>query len=251
MLTYACAHRVYPNSIGLKKYMLKERMIRPDKCDVLANGGSNGIDAHRFSSEHFSSDERNELRISLGISNNDFVFFFCGRIAVEKGIEELLIAFEHLQKTHTHIKLLLIGLYEKSHGAIGRNIIDRIEMNKAIIHPGRADDVRPYYAISDVFVLPTYREGFPNAVLEAGSMGLPQIVTDINGCNEIVLDGVNGILIPPKDANTLIDAMEKLINNTELRQSLKSNARETIIQKFQNQVVWEALKLEYDKRLTA
>jgi glycosyltransferase involved in cell wall biosynthesis len=251
-LTYALSNRVYPNSKGLEK-IIRQEILDDSKIKVLANGGSNGIDTDRFSMQALEKEgyHRRSFRDSLGIKENDFVFFFCGRIAREKGVVELLDAMDYLQVKHSHMKLLLIGLLEEHYGVLDPQDIARLKSNKNIVHPGRADDVRPFYAAVDCFVLPTYREGFPNAVLEAGAMGLPQIVTDINGCNEIVFHGVNGILIPHKDANALKDAMEKLINNSELRQSLKSNAREIIVQKFQNQVVWDALKLEYDNLLTA
>jgi glycosyltransferase involved in cell wall biosynthesis len=100
-------------------------------------------------------------------------------------------------------------------------------------------------AISDIFVFPSYREGFPNVVMQAGAMELPAIVTNINGCNEIIVDGVNGLIIPPKDEKNLQEKMELLLNDSDLRMKLKSNAREMITSRYEQKWVWEALLEEY------
>jgi glycosyltransferase involved in cell wall biosynthesis len=248
-LTYGLANKVYPNSKGLEQFIIQEKFCARDKVQVLANGGSNGVntDFFRPDFDHFNQPKKISLRKDIGIDKNDFVFFFCGRIAKEKGIAELLEAFEALQKQHENIKLLLIGLLETHYGTLSPEVIVKLKENNAIIHPGRADDVRPYYAISDVFVLPTYREGFPNAVLEAGAMGLPQIVTDINGCNEIVEHNVNGLIIPVKDSGMLYESMKNLIENHALRSRLADNARKVIFDKFRCEFVWNAMKDEYDR----
>jgi glycosyltransferase involved in cell wall biosynthesis len=100
---------------------------------------------------------------------------------------------------------------------------------KYIISTGLQSDIRPCLAIADIFVFPSYREGFPNVVMQAGAMELPCIVTDINGCNEIIEDGVNGLIIPSKDEKALQEKMELLLNDSDLRVKLKSRAREMIV----------------------
>jgi glycosyltransferase involved in cell wall biosynthesis len=245
--TYSLAHRVYPNSKGLEVIIRSEILDSP-KIKVLANGGSNGIDTTRFYIESLINEgyDRKEFRRKLGLDEGDFVFFFCGRIAREKGIVELMDAVDYLQVKHSHMKLLLIGLLEEHYGVLDSRDIARLKSNKNIIHPGRVDDVRPYYAASDCFVLPTYREGFPNAVLEAGAMGLPQIVTDINGCNEIVSQNINGTLIPPKDTEALHRAMEQMMTDHSYRAMIKNASRKVVVDKFRKEFVWEAIKGEYD-----
>jgi len=108
------------------------------------------------------------------------------------------------------------------------------------------EDVRPYFSISDVLAFPSYREGFPNVVMQAGAMGLPAIVTNINGCNEIVESGKNGIIIPPKDIEALILAMKKLLNKNSVFENIKENARVMIEKRYNRQEVWKALLDEYD-----
>ena len=106
-------------------------------------------------------------------------------------------------------------------------------------------DVRPYLAISDVFVLPSYREGFPNAVMQAGAMNTPSIVTDINGCNEIIQNGVNGVIVPPKDIEALQNAMLDMMCNTEKREKMASVSRKMIVDRYEQSYVWNELLKEY------
>jgi glycosyltransferase involved in cell wall biosynthesis len=105
--------------------------------------------------------------------------------------------------------------------------------------------VRPYLAISDIFVFPSYREGFPNVVMQAGAMGLPCIVTDINGCNEIIEEGVNGLIISPKNKEQLKAKMQMILENSDLRNQLKQNARSMITSRYEQKMVWEALLEKY------
>ena len=112
---------------------------------------------------------------------------------------------------------------------------------------GKQGDVRPYLAASDVFVFPSYREGFPNVVLEAGAMGLPCIVTDINGCNEIITPHRNGIIIQPKDETALYEAMKYAVEHPEEMKRMGENARPVIEEKYDRQIVWDALLEEYRK----
>jgi glycosyltransferase involved in cell wall biosynthesis len=109
--------------------------------------------------------------------------------------------------------------------------------------------VRPYFAAADALVFPSYREGFPNVVMQAGAMGLPSIVTDINGCNEIIIHRVNGLIIPPKNSEALAKAMRLLMEEINLYQQLQGNARAQIMNRFEQQQVWDALLAEYQRLL--
>jgi glycosyltransferase involved in cell wall biosynthesis len=248
-ITYACAHKVYPNSIGLKNIIVKNGFCQESHLKVLANGGSNGIDTNYFSVNKLEKTglSRNDLRAKYGIGVDDFVFLFVGRIAIEKGFNELLNAFEKLKNRNLKrpIKLLLIGTFEVHYGVVGSEVKEKIETNPDIFYLGRFDDVRPFYWISDVYVFPSYREGFPNTLLEAGAMGLPLIATDINGCNEIVVNNVTGILIPAKDEFKLEEAMYRLQDDLILHKKLASEARRIVESKFKRELVWDALLSEY------
>ncbi len=247
-ITYFCAHRVYPNSTGLKHIIIENGFCPEDKLRVLANGGSNGIDAAYFNPIHVSVESREQLRGNLSIAKDDFVFCFVGRIAREKGIGELVEAFETVRSEvpDRKMKLLLIGPFEATHGVLDQAVRERIGQDPDIITPGRFDDVRPYYFLSEVYVFPSYREGFPNTLLEAGAMGLPSIATNINGCNEIVHDNINGLLIEPKDTGSLARAMKLMVVDEHRREELADNAREFVVSRFSREVVWEAMLSEYN-----
>ena len=142
-------------------------------------------------------------------------------------------------------KLLLVGPQESNLDPLDRETLQEIENNPNIIAVGFQEDVRPYFAVSDALVFPSYREGFPNVVMQAGAMGLPSIVSDIIGCNEIIIEGENGIIIPPKDTQGIQNAMQRLVEDLNLYKRLKSQAREKIIARYEQVVVWEALLEEY------
>lgn len=239
-ITYACATNVYPNSYGLKDIIIRQKFCHSDKLKVIAKGSSNGIDTDYFSPEKISGVQQSTLKKQLGIENGDFVFIFVGRIVTDKGINELINAFKRMEAKH--IKLLLVGPIEKDLDPLEQETEATVASHRNILSVGYQSDVRPYLAISDCLVFPSYREGFPNVVMQAGAMGLPSIVSDINGCNEIIIHGENGLIIPPKSANAIYEAMIAVVNGTL---GLKDNAREMIVSRYRQDEVWEAVLNEY------
>lgn len=244
-ITYACATKVYPNSNGLKAIIVEQSFCLPDKLKVIGNGSSNGINTDFFSPQSVAASDKENLKKKLDITQDDFVFVFIGRLVSDKGINELVDAFMRLSAENKNCKLLLVGPLEKELDPLLPETETTILNNKAILPVGYQNDVRPYFAISDCLVFPSYREGFPNVVLQAGAMELPAIVSDINGCNEIIVSGENGILVEPKSAEVLYLAMKRILEDNELTVRLKNNARNRIVSRYQQQVVWEALLKEY------
>lgn len=246
-ITYSCASKIYPNSKGLKKIIMQEGFCKSEKIKIIGKGSTNGINTNYFDPEKISNEAQVNLKKSLGINHDNFIFIYTGRLTGDKGMNELLLAFQKIATEFNQAKLLLVGFLEAELDPLKKETLSKIENNKQVIFIPFQKDVRPYYSISDVLVFPSYREGFPNAVLEAGAMGLPSIVTNINGCNEIIEDGKNGILIPPKDANALFIAMKKIILDVSLQNHLQENARSMIISRFEQITVWKALLAEYRK----
>lgn len=242
------ATNVYPEGKGVKQDLDRYR-ITSKEMKIIANGNVNGINGDYFTPDFVQNKDEfnNNFKIELGIQPDDIVFSFVGRISIEKGIVELLNVFEELA-TQNKIKLILIGSYEKNN--LSKEIIQRIENNNSVFFLGRFDDIRPYYSISDIFVLPSYREGFPNSVLEAGAMGVTCIVTDINGCNEIIINGYNGLIIRPKDRISLRKAMLLLVEDEVLRNQLANNSRPHILKYYNRDEVWKVLKSEYELLLS-
>ncbi len=246
--TYACATKIYPNSFGLKDIILQEEFCKPNKLKVLGNGSSNGIDTAYFNPENFSTQQNQNFRSNLGINADDFVFIFIGRLVGDKGINELIEAFKKKSIEIKNVKLLLVGTFESELDPLTPVTQQEIGFNSNIISVGFQKDVRPYLAISDCLAFPSYREGLPNVVLQAGAMGLPSIVTNINGSNEIIINGQNGVIVPVKNTTELHDAMLKMMSDFDFYSQLQLNARAMIVSRYEQQVVWEAILSEY-KRL--
>lgn len=248
-LTYSCATKVYPNSQGLYDFILKENFCAKSKLKVLGNGSSNGINTEYFNPKYFSEIEKSNLKSELGINENDFVFIFVGRLVKDKGINELVQAFSKLNVSSSrveNIKLLLVGPFEEELDPLDAKTLTDINTNPKIISVGFQKDVRPYFAISNVLAFPSYREGFPNVVMQAGAMELPSIVTNINGCNEIVEQNINGLIIPVKNTNAIFVAMQSLLDE-KLFKELKSNSRDMITSRFEQHIVWQTILEEYQK----
>jgi glycosyltransferase involved in cell wall biosynthesis len=179
-----------------------------------------------------------------GLPNNKFVWIFIGRIVKDKGINELVSAFLTLGPNHI---LLLVGPNENDQDPISKESNIEIVRNSNIYVFGFQSDVRPFIKLSDALVFPSYREGFPNVPMQAAAMGLPQIVSDINGCNEIVKHNQTGLIIPPKDINALSDAMKKLSSHSELRKTFSMNSRHSIVESYSRQKIWNLIEEEYNQ----
>lgn len=244
-LTYAAATRVYPNSKKLYEFILKNEYTSQDKLKVIANGSSNGIDTSFFCREQVTARVQEALKEELRIYPNNFVFIFVGRLVGDKGINELVKAFAAIAKEKENVKLLLVGALEQELDPLRSDTLLEIEHNPNIISVGFQKDVRPYFAISDALVFPSYREGFPNVVMQAGAMELPCIVSDINGCNEIIVEGENGSIIPVKNSEAIYNAMHKFLSDVHYYKELKKRSREMIQNRYEQQVVWNALLEEY------
>ncbi|WP_312322419.1 glycosyltransferase family 4 protein [Soonwooa sp.] len=248
-LTYTAATHVYPNSKGLSDFILENKLTTSSKLKVIANGSSNGIDTTYFDKDNLDQNDLLVLKKSLKIEDDDKVFIFVGRLVCDKDLNELIEAFDELGKDNVKTKLILVGTFEDELDPLQTSTLEKIKSNSNIINVGWQTDVRPYLAIADILTFPSYREGFPNVVMQAGAMGLASIVSNINGCNEIIIEYKNGLIIPVKNKKVLAEAMQKLLNDQALLNSLKTNARPMIVDRYQQQVVWDALLTEYKSLL--
>ena len=240
------ATHVYPEGVGVKNDLLQYKItLKPLK--IIANGNINGIDLNYFDTVNISKVQRNELKTQLKISETDFVFIIIGRLVVDKGINELVRAFVKLCDINIKCKLLLVGPFENELSPLEIDTLYQIQNNDSILSVGYQNDVRPYLAISNCLAFPSYREGFPNVVMQAGAMGLPSIVTNINGCNEIIIPNENGLIIPAKNEEKLYHAMLEMINNKELFLKMKNNSRKMIESRYSQEIVWKAILEEYKK----
>ncbi len=246
-LTYACATNVYPNSSNLKEYIIDNNFCKQEKLKIIGKGSSNGIDTEYFEINDNILEEANKKKSKFNLPKDAFVFLFVGRIVKDKGINELVRAFIKLKNENSY--LVLVGDYEENLNPVDKDVFNEIKNNNRIIEAGFQKDVRPYFAMANVFVFPSYREGFPNVVMQAGAMELPSIVSNINGCNEIISDNKNGLIINVQDENDTFEAMEKLLNDIELTMQLKKKCRKNIIDNYERTYIWEELRNEYNSLL--
>ena len=239
-----CATNIYPEGAGVRNDLIKYGITNKN-LKVLANGNINGIDTKYFSLEHFNKEIITKLRFDSNFTSEEIIFLFVGRIVKDKGVNELVNAFLKINNKYTHSILLIVGGFEDDINPVTDATKQEILNNNKITYAGFQIDVRPFFAMADVFILPSYREGFPNVVLQAGAMELPSIVTNINGSNEIIQNGLNGLIIESQYDKELYDAMERFILDMNLRIDHKQKIRETIIQKYEQKDVWNATINEY------
>lgn len=239
-ITCRCATMVIPEGKGVKNTLLVYR-ITNKPLKVILNGNINGVDTEYFSLSQEVIEKSNSIR-----KDSFFTFIFVGRMVKDKGVNELVYNFVKLYAKYANIRLFLVGDFERELDPLNEDVENLIEAYKSILVVGYQSDVRPYFAASDALIFPSYREGFPNVVLQAGAMELPSIVTDINGCNEIIYDGVNGKIIPARDEEALYNAMEwfYIHRNKEVKEMAKK-ARPMIVERYEQCEVWGALLKEY------
>lgn len=240
--TYAFASRVYPNSRGLEDFMKSEFPKYSDKYHVIGRGSSNGVDTAYFSPGPNSQSDL--LRGILHISKEDYVYCFVGRMVKDKGLTELVNAFVEIAEKR-NIWLLLVGHFEQDLDPLPEPIRKQISDHPRIIHAGFQSDIRTWVQASDVLVLPSYREGFPNVLLQAGCLQKPCIATDINGCNEIIQDHVTGLIVPVKNVRALSEAMVELYNGKEWGRLAGIEARKFISKNFEQSYIWNEILNEY------
>lgn len=251
-LTNACATQVFPNSFNMMKVMAELGLCKPEKMRVIANGSSNGIDTEHFSAEKLMQDTgktRAQIRQELGFADGDFVFVFVGRVVRDKGINELVEAMRTVTQQHDNCRLLIVGPYESHLDPISPDSERYIADDPHVNHVGWQRDVRPFLLAADALAFPSYREGFPNVVMQAGAMGLPSIVTDINGCNEIIVEGKNGRIIQPQNTDQLSDMMQWFVEHPDEVSMMASNARQMIVTRYQRQIIWNELLQVYQSSI--
>jgi len=227
-LASACAHHVVCNSRSLQAKAAALRVAPAGKLHLIGNGSSQGVDIDRF------SPGADKVRKGLGIPPEAPLIGFVGRLTCDKGIPELIDAFELILGAVPMARLLLVGWFDDSDDAVSEDLRRRIESHPAIVYTGYVADTAPYYRAMDVMVLPTWREGFPNVVLEAAATGIPVVTTISTGSRDAVVPEVTGLLIPAGYPQAIAEAVIRLIRNPEERWRMGAAARAWVIEQFVN-----------------
>lgn len=242
-ITCACATHIVPEGEGVKNDLINYR-ITGKPLKVLGHGNVRGIDL-----DYFDPSLPEVQTEASGIRKPGvFTFVFVGRLVRDKGINELVAAFASLTRDRKDLRLILVGRFEPGLDPLLPETEAGIRHNPAIEAVGQQADVRPWLAASDALVFPSYREGFPNVVIEAGAMGLPSIVTDINGSREIIIEGRNGTIVPPRDFMALEASMRRFVESTDEADRMAAEARPLIASHYEQSYVRRCLK-EYYKEI--
>ena len=247
-LTYWFSTSVYPNSAGLLEFIHKN-ISTDSKIKIIGRGTSNGINLDHFSPEQVSQHDQNTLVSNYNLKDK-LVFLFVGRVVKDKGVEEAVNSFVLLNNTNPKTALLLVGPFEPELDPIPNEILEEIESHPCIHAVGYQEDVRPYIAVSDILVFPSYREGFPNVPMQCGAFKKALILSDINGCNEIVEHEVTGVLVQPKSESELLAAMKLLAEDEKIRAVYGEKVFAFIQENFKQEEVWKAIDLEYEKQIS-
>lgn len=239
-LTSLLATQIVSVSESVLNYSVEHRFGRKEKNILLNKGTCNGVDVSRY-----SKNSNHLLKSDLGIDKENIIIGYVGRLVNDKGINELVEAWKMLIKEYKNITLLLVGPFEER-DALSDDIIDFVEQEESIIVTGLVDNSQVYYNIMDIFILPSYREGFPTVVLEASSMEIPIITTKSTGCVDSIKENVTGVFTEI-NANSIKDKIEYYIANPYIRLMHGKNGRIWIEENFKQEVVWRAIKEEiYD-----
>ena len=241
-LTAMCSTKVVCVSPSLCIESLKAKLNPQKKQVILGKGTCGGIDSlKKFNPDKITIEKLNQIRSLLKIENNVFVIGYCGRLVKDKGIIELVEAFEHLKFVHDRkVKLLLVGDFEER-DALPTTIIDKIRSNGDIIVTGFIfNDIEFYYALMNLYVLPSYREGFPTSVLEASAMKIPILTTKATGCIDSIIEGETGEYITNSSENISVSILT-LMNSDKLKK-MGENGRNFVLNNFDNQILWPLIE---------
>lgn len=243
------AHQVLCVSHSIREVAISENLCPASKVKVLLGGSGNGVDAmQRFNPRRIDHIQSQATRQYYGIPKDALVIGFIGRVVRDKGITELVEAWKILRAEFDNIHLLIVGPFEPK-DPIPESTVATLKNDERIHLIGENWDTPLLYSVMQILVLPTYREGFPNVLLEASAMELPIVATQIPGCIDAVEAGVTGELVPVQDAIALSNQIRKYLSSAELRRRHGQAGREKVLQDFRQEAIWEAIYQEYKKLL--
>ena len=248
-MTYAAATNIWPNSYSLERFILKNRFTDKKKVTVPGKGSSNGVNTERFNKKNLSPIILDKVKESVRFNDSNIYLLFIGRLVRDKGITELVNVFTTLQKERPGLKLILAGGYEPHLDPLPLHIEKEITGNKNIIHVEWTDKVEYYMAMADCFVFPSYREGFPNVLLEAAAMELPIVCSNIAGNIDIVTDNDTGLIFESQDETGLREKLTVALNEPERLKKMAAKLKETITTSYERSHFWETIRKAYEMLL--
>jgi glycosyltransferase involved in cell wall biosynthesis len=244
-LTGRTATHVWPNSFSLKKFIEENKLVKPSKLEVIGFGSSNGIDLKRYSSSSINIEKLEGIKSRINYSGDLIYFLSVGRIVHDKGMDELLNAFIKVYQENKQVRLLLVGDFEDEVDPVSKQTRHLIQSHPGVVMTGWSDAVEYYMHFSYALVHPSYREGFPNVLLQAGAMNCPVICSDIDGNIDIVDHKKTGLIFEVRNENDLYIKMKYAIDNPSLIKQYAFELRHNIEQHFDQPVVHHFLQERY------
>lgn len=238
------AHRVFCVSHSVREKAITWSVTSRERAVVFGSGSCNGVDTSRFAATPAMIRHAAGLRRRLGIPQETPVVMFVGRLTSDKGIPELMDAFLRLDKRLADLRLVLAGCFEDE-DTLPAHTRRCIETHPRVIFAGAVHDTAPYYAMADVVVLPSHREGLPTVVLEAQAAGKPVIGASATGIVDLIKDGETGLLFPVGDAAALAKSLARLISDKALAARIGFAGLQRVRREFRQEQVWEALYQGY------
>lgn len=243
------AHQVLCVSHSLREVAIQEGICPPHKIKVLLGGSGNGVDAMgRFNANTVKTEHRQRIRNQHRIPREALVVGFVGRVVRDKGMTELAEAWASIREEFPEAHLLVVG-EDEPQDPVPPDVMNQMRSDPRVHLVGPTRDVAPFYAAMDLLTLPTYREGFPNVLLEAMAMALPVVATRIPGCVDAVVEGETGLLVPPKDARALADGLRQYLRDDLSRWAHGEAGRKRALRDFRREAIWAALYEEYERLL--
>jgi glycosyltransferase involved in cell wall biosynthesis len=249
-LTYSAATKVWPNSFSLLAFIKENNFTSTKKLHVINKGSSNGIDLNRFCIDTLDTNKINEIKKNISYSEEYTYLISIGRLVKDKGITELVNTFKKVEANGKKIKLLLLGSFENDLDPLPTNIIETIKTSKNIIHIEWTKDVEYFLAIANVFIFTSHREGFPNVLLQSGSMQVPIVCTTIPGNVDVVDDNSTGLLFEVGNEIELENKIIFALNNEVKMKEMAHNLKIKIDTHFDRNKIWESILAEYKMMLS-
>jgi glycosyltransferase involved in cell wall biosynthesis len=244
-ITAKLSTQCYADSPSQRDFLIAEGLVAPAKIAVVGAGSISGVDLQRFSLSKWGSDTARKTRCELGIPSCALVVVFVGRATKDKGVVELLAAFEIVARENLSVHLVLVGPFEPQRDPLPADTLERLKNHPRVHGVGFSSTPEKFLAAANIFCLPSYREGFGSVVVEAAAMELPAVVTRVTGLVDAVVEGVTGLVVPPKNVDRLAEALQTLVGSEELRQSLGHAARQRVVESFDARLINEAVVAEY------
>lgn len=244
-LTGKAAHYVWPNSYSLLNYIKENRLVSDHKLQVIGHGSSNGVNLNRFSASSLKQEKLCQIKKDINYDETCFYILSMGRIVKDKGIEELVRSFTAVYQTNSKLHLMLLGSFEDDLDPVSKEIKQIIKTHSAITHIDWTDDVEYFMHISHLLVHASYREGFPNTLLQAGAMNCPIVCSSIEGNIDIVTNNETGLLFKPGDAGELLEKLKYAISHINEMKNYAGNLRNKIEKYFSQEYLHQCLKEKY------